>query len=208
MAIDKSKLAKGRVITGFSHPVIAKYNAPGGPGSYTDGMVAARGVSVDLDINTADDNNFYADNAVAETEAGIFTDGTMTLGLDGMHPDVERFVLGLDEPRTVEVGGQSIQLAGTGTGANPPYVGVGFVIEYKSGGQNIYVPAYVTKAKFRQGGFSARTRGESIDWQSVEATVDLHRDDTENRYWKEIGPDCASENEATALLHALLAVEG
>lgn len=198
--------ANGRVITGFSHPVAALYNSPGGPGTYTDGMVLARGVSVDLSINTADDNNFYADNAVAESESGIFTDGTMSLGLDGMHPNVERFVLGLDDPRSVEVGGKSIQLSGTGTGANPPYLGIGFVVEYKSGGSNLYVPVYVTKGKFRQGGFRAVTRGESIDWQSAETEVDLHRDDTNNRYWKEVGPDCTTESEAIALLDALLSV--
>lgn len=198
--------ANGRVITGFSHPVAALYNEPGGPGTYTEGRILARGVSVSLDVNTADSNDFYADNAVAESENGIFTDGTMTLGLDGMHPDTERFALGLDAPRQVEAGGKSIHLSGTGTGANPPYLGIGFIVEYKSGGNNIYVPAYVTKGKFRQGGFKANTRKGSIDWQSAEATVDLHRDDTDQHYWKEVGPDCTTESEAISILHALLAV--
>lgn len=209
MAIDESKLAKGRVITGFSHPVVALYNAPGGLGSYSDGMIAARGVSIDMDVETADDNDFYADNAVAESESGIFAAGTLTLGLDGMHPAAERFVLGLAEPRAVEVGAKSFQFAGTGTGANPPYVGVGVIIEYKSGGQNIYVPVVFTKGKFRQTGISARTREGSIDWQTQTMTVDLHRDDTDDHHWKEVGADFASEAEAIAVLHAVLnVVEG
>lgn len=198
--------ADGRVITGFSHPVAAFYNKPGGPGSYTDGFRLARGVSVDINVNTADDNVFYANNSAAESEQGIFTDGSMTLGLDGMHPDVERRVLGLDAPRSVEIGGKTIQLSGTGTGANPPELGVGFVVEFKSGGQNIYVPYYVTKAKFRQGGFRANTRQGTIDWQIAECEVDLHRDDTDNHYWKETGQDCTTESEAIEILEALLAV--
>lgn len=204
---DNRNFAAGRVITGFSHPVVALYNSPGGPGTYSDGKIAARGVSVDMSVQTADDNDFYADNAVAESESGIFTAGTLTLGLDGMHPDVEQFVLGLEAARDVEVGGKSISLSGTGTGANPPYVGVGVIIEYKSGGNNIYVPVIFTKGKFRQTGLTARTRKGSIDWQTQEMTVDLHRDDTAEHHWKEVGADFATEAEAIAVLHAVLNVQ-
>lgn len=204
--MDSSRFADGRVISGFSHPVVALYNAPGGPGTYSEGRIAARGVSVDVKINTADSNNFYADNAVAESENGIFTDGTATLGLDGMHPGVERFVLGLDAPRSVEINGKNYNLSGTGTGATPPYLGVGFIVEFKSAGQFIYVPYYLTKCKFRQGGFAAHTRGENIDWQSAETTIDLHRDDTPNHYWREVGDDYATEADAIAALHDFLDV--
>ena len=203
---DNRKLADGRVITGFSHPVVALYNAPGGPGSYTEGRIAARGVSMNLDVQTADNNDFYADNAVAESEAGIFADGTLTLGLDGMHPGVERFVLGLEEPREVDVNGTKVRLSGTGTSANPPYVGVGMIVEYKSNGYNIYVPVYFTKGKFRQAGMGAQTRQGSINWQTQEMLVDLHRDDTDLHHWKEVGEDCATEAEAIAILHACLSV--
>lgn len=199
-------MANGRVITGFSHPVVALYNEPGGPGSYTRGMIAARGVSVDMNVETAEDNEFFADNAVAESESGIFSAGELTLGLDGMHPEAERFVLGLPDPREITIGDRKIQLAGTGTAANPPYVGVGMIIEYKSGGANIYVPLYFTKGKFRQTGMSARTREGKIDWQTQNMTVDLHRDDSDLHNWKEVGPDCGTESEAIAILHALLAV--
>lgn len=198
--------AKGRIVVGFSHPVVALYNSPGGPGSYTKGMIAARGVGVDIDVETEDANEFYADNVVAESESGIFAAGTMTLQLDGMHPAVERFVLGLPEPRSVNVGGKEITLTGTGSGVNPPYLGVGFVLDLKSGGSHIYVPWYVTKGKFHQFGLSAQTRGEETDWQPQSVTVDLHRDQTAEQNWKEVGPDCATEAEAIALLHALLSV--
>lgn len=203
---ESRNLAAGRVITGFSHPVAALYNPPGGPGTYSDGRVIARGVSMSMDVTTAADNDFFADNAVAESESGIFTDGTLTLVLDGMHPEAERFVLGLEAPKEVDVGGQKIKLSGTGTAANPPYVGVGMIIEYKSNGHNIYVPVYFPKGKFRQAGMSAQTRQGSINWQTQEMTVDLHRDDTADHHWKEVGEDCATEAEAIAILNAVLNV--
>lgn len=198
--------ANGRVITGFSHPCVALYNSPGGPGTYTNGMIAARGVSMDVTVETADANDFYADNAVVESESGIFAAGELALVLDGMHPKAERFVLGLPEPRSVTVGEKTIELAGTGTSANPPYVGVGSVVEYTSGGVKIYVPVMFTKGKFRQTGMGAKTREGSTEWQTQSMTVDLHRDDTELHNWKEVGPDCTTEAEAIEILHALLAV--
>ena len=59
--------AAGKVCTGFSKPYVAKYSNAGGVVSYSGCMQLARGVSVSLSLDTTDDNNFYADNIVAET---------------------------------------------------------------------------------------------------------------------------------------------
>ena len=53
------------VTIGFSKPYVAKYSAAGTNVTYTGGMDLGRGVSLSLDIETADDNNFYADNVIA-----------------------------------------------------------------------------------------------------------------------------------------------
>lgn len=198
--------AAGRVVTGFSHPVIGLYDGKGGVGSYTNGRVLARGVSVSLDIETAEDNEFYADNAVAESESGMFVAGTLTLEVDGLNPDTERIVMGLAEPSSETVGGIQIQISRTGADANAPYVGVGVLVEYKSGGTRIYVPVVFTKARFRQIGMNARTRQGEIDWQTQSLPVDLHRDDTDYHDWRWILGDYASESEAIAALDAVLGV--
>ena len=65
--------AAGKVCTGFSKPYVAKYSNAGGVVSYSGCMQLARGVSVSLSLDTTDDNNFYADNIVAETAAAVFT---------------------------------------------------------------------------------------------------------------------------------------
>lgn len=46
------------VTTGFSMPYVAKYANTGTTVTYTSGMDLARGVSLSLEIDTADDNNF------------------------------------------------------------------------------------------------------------------------------------------------------
>ncbi len=85
----------GRVITGFSKPYVAKYSNEGTTVTYTNGQILARGVSVSLDIETSDDNKFYADNQTAETAGGVFTDGTATVTVDGTMADARRMIYGL-----------------------------------------------------------------------------------------------------------------
>ena len=79
-------MANGRIITGFSKPYVAKYTVgtDGTTVTYSDGQILARGVEVQIEPEATEDNNFYADNVIAENEAGIFTGGTMTLTVDGL----------------------------------------------------------------------------------------------------------------------------
>ena len=63
------------VTTGFSKPYVAKYANTGSTVTYSDGMILARGVSLSVEIDTADDNNFYCDNVIGETESTQFTSG-------------------------------------------------------------------------------------------------------------------------------------
>lgn len=196
----------GRVIVGFSHPVVAKYNNAGGVVTYSGGMVLARGVEVDLSIETDDDNNFYADNALAESANGEFASGAAKLIVDGLHADPERFILGLPEPKDVPYGESTVKVTKHGKNAKPPYVGIGFVVDYKSGGGHIYVPVILNKGKFRQHGTKAKTREDKTSWQTQELEADLHRDDSDDASWKWVGEDQASEAEAIAVLHGLLNV--
>lgn len=66
------------VTTGFSLPYVAKYANTTGTNVFSDGIKLARGVSVTVDADTVDDNNFYADNVIAETENGAVSGGTNT----------------------------------------------------------------------------------------------------------------------------------
>lgn len=199
--------ANGRVLIGFAYPVVAKYNFDGTNVTYSDGMVMARGVGVTLDLETSDDNNFYADNVIAESENGAFTGGTADLTVDGMHPKAERFVLGLPDPEEVSYGeAKKVNVTKYGGKANPPYLGMGYIAVYQSDQTEIYVPTILTKTKMRQPKFEAKTKEDKKEYQTQELTADIHRDDTADANWKWIAEDQSSLAAAKAVLDGILNV--
>lgn len=196
--------AAGKVCTGFSMPYVAKYSNVGSAVTYSGVMQLARGVSVSLSLDTTDDNVFHADNVSAETAAAIFTGGTATLTVDGLLAEAEKFILGLPETTKVTVGGDQVDVSHYGDGMEIPYVGIGFVVRYQSGGVVTYAPVVLTKARFQQPGLDAATQEESIDWQTQELTATLMRDDTASHDWKLVGADQSTEEAAVEVLKAIL----
>lgn len=201
-------MANGRVITGFSKPWVALYKNTGGTVTYSGGMPLARGVSVELDLDTPDGKNFYADNITAETAPGIFTGGTATLTVDGLKDAARKLVYGLSEPSSLTVGSKTVEVTKYGDGMAIPYVGVGFIVRYMEDGVSSWEPMILTKARFNTPGTSAATQEEEIDWQTEELTATLLRDDTEGHDWKWIAAAQTSEAEAEAVLKAVLGVTG
>lgn len=189
--------ANGRVITGFSKPYVAKYTANGSTVTYSEGMILARGVSVSLAPESADDNNFYADNVVAESAGGVFTGGTATLTVDGLNPAARSLAMGLAEANTegwIE----------DGDSTEAPYLAVGYIVRYMSGGDVIYVPTVLAKTKMAIPAEEAATQEDQIAWQTTAIDFTLMRDDTENHTWRYIGADCATEAAAVAALKTKL----
>lgn len=189
--------ANGRVITGFSYPYVALYSESGGTISYTSGQILARGVNVDLSIDAADDNNFYADNVVAESATGMFGGGTCTLTVDGLLTAAEKLILGLP---TADGDGWTAY----GDAASIPYVGLGFIVRYMSDGVTTYVPIVLNKVKFKMPNLSAATQGEEIDWQTQELEAVIMRDDSSAHNWKMVCAGQADEATAQAKITALL----
>lgn len=192
---DLQFFAAGRVCTGFSKPYVAKYNANAGIVTFTDGRVLARGVSVSLEPNSSDDNKFYADNQTAESSSGIFTGGNVTLTVDGLFTDAERFIQGL--PAAGADGWVAY-----GDNKATPYVAIGYIARYQSDGIESYVPTIIPKCKFGLFNQSAQTQGEEIDWQTQEITANILRSDDANHNWKYV-----SETEYTTEAEAELALQ-
>ncbi len=174
-------MAAGKVITGFSKPYVAVYSASGGTVTYSKGMELARGVGVSTDYEVGDSNPFYANNVEAENVPGVFTGGTATLTVDGLF---------------------------AGEAAVPPYVGIGFIIRYMSGGVTTYAPYVLTKSRFQMSGNEANTQEESIEWQTRELTADLMRDDTPQKNFQKIFDDQETETEAEEILKAFFKITG
>ena len=182
-------MANGRVLTGFSLPYVAAYTYTTSSGvTYSSGQILARGVSVSLDITSGDDNKFYADNQAAESVSGQFQEGTCTLTVDGLLTTAENLILGTTETSGVTDFGD----------LNQPYMGIGFIARYMSGGTTSWVPMIIPKAKFNSPSLEAATQEEDIDWQTQELTADILRDDTANHIWLKKFTACTTEALAEA----------
>jgi len=190
-------MANGRVITGFSKPYFALYANSGSTVTYSEPTIMARGVSVSLAPESSEDNNFYADNVVAETLNGVFTGGTATFTVDSPLPAAMKTMRGL--PTATEDGWTA-----DGEGNNAPYLGVGYIVRYKSDGVDSYVPTVLAKVKLNVPEESANTQEDEIDWQTMDLVFQLMRDDTANKNWRFIGNSFSTEAEAEAALRTKL----
>ena len=188
------------VTTGFSKPYVALYSNPSGTNVFSDGMLLARGVSVSTDIDEVEDNNFYADNIVAETEKGNITGGTLTLTVDGLDSAARKLVLGLP---TAADGWTAY-----GDEATLPYVGVGFIRRCMYQGTTFYQAVVFPKCRFSFWSEEAETQEEQISWQTQELEASFLRDDTAKHNWKYVGDtDYTTEALAEAALKAFLSIQ-
>lgn len=170
-------MAAGRVITGYSDPFVAIYNvSTSGTVSYTSKQELARGVEVEINVETTEDNKFYANNIVAENEAGKFKKGTLTAVVDGLKDAANDLILGMtantagytdyDDDQTI------------------PYVGFGCVVRYMEDGTESYMAVILPKIRFNEPSTSAKTQEEEISWQTQSLTAQIFRDDTAKHKWK------------------------
>ena len=189
--------ANGRVITGFSKPYFAIYSNSGSTVTYSTPTIMARGVSVALAPESSEDNNFYADNVAAESLNGVFTGGTATLTCDQPLPAAIKAMRGL--PTAAEDGWTA-----DGESVSTPYLGIGYIVRYMSGGETIYVPTVIAKCKLNLPEENANTQEDEIEWQTVDLVFQLMRDDTANKNWRFIGADFTAEAEAEAALRTKL----
>lgn len=192
-------MTNGQVVTGFSKPYVAVYTNDETEVTYTNGQILARGVSVSLDVESSDDNNFYADNITAETAAGTFTSGTVTLTVDGLKAEAEKLLVGL--PDADDDG-----FVAYGASQQIPYVGVGFVVRVQSGGVVSYIPIVLPKVVFNNPSLEAATQEDEIDWQTQELEGAILRDDTEETAWKYRGENFATEALAEAAIKTKLQI--
>jgi len=193
-------MASGRVCTGFSKPYVALYSNTGTTVTYSDGMELARGVDVNISPESSEDNNFYANNVIAESASGQFTGGTVELTVDGLLTAAEKLIMGLPDADTD---------GWTAYGANQtvPYVGLGFIVRYQNDGVVKYVPFVLPKVMFNVIGTEAATQEDEIDWQTQSLTAVIHRDDTADQNWKLVGTEFATEALAEAALKKKLGIE-
>ena len=123
-------------IIGVSKPYYGVYSASGNNVTYASGGVLGKLKEINLDIETSEDNNLYADNAVAETDR-TFANGTLPLTPDDLSQEVSKAILGLKEqaldssiPGMTDSDVKELIYDDTQV---TPYLGVGFIVKKKSG---------------------------------------------------------------------------
>lgn len=193
-------MAAGKVCTGFSLPYIAKYAAASGTVTYSNGMKLARGVNVSIDPESSDDNNFYADNILAESADSTFTSASLTLTVDGLLAAAEEMIMGVAAPSKTD------GWIEYGDDQEVPYVGVGFIARYMSDGVTTFTPYVLAKCMFNQVPTNAETQEESINWQTQELTARVMRGDDAKHNWKYVGSSYETEAAAEAALKTKLGV--
>lgn len=201
---------KSVVTTGFSNIHVALYAAENGAVSYTSVHKLGRSVSMSTDISTSDDNNFYADDRLAETETGsAFTDGSGTMTIDGLTPDDEAFLMGLKAGDSVQVdSGNSVETLEYGAEMDPPYIGIGAVKKVQRDGKSYWGAMVLCKCRCKVPGDDASTQEDQIDWQTQDIDFTIMRDDSTKNRWKIIPKKLfETENDAIAFIKKVLGGE-
>ena len=171
---------------GLSKPYYAVYANTGTTVSYSSGAVMGKATEANIEIETTEDNNLYADNAIAETDRS-FAGGTLTLSTDDLSQEVSKAILGLTEQALTEITGitdEDVQELVYDDTQTTPYLGVGFIIKKKVGGVYKWRGVVLTKVMFSVPNDAATTQGETIEWQVPELTATIMRDDSATHMWK------------------------
>lgn len=195
------------VTTGFSDIYVAVYSASGQTVTYTELTKLARARSLSLSLDTTDDNNYYADNELAETESGAsFTSGTVEITVDGLDGDEEALIYGIPtEDSTVQVNDSPVAELRFGDSMKPPFMGVAGIKSYQMNGVVTWRPIVLTKCQFIPSGDDAETQEDTINWQSQTLNASVMRDDTAERNWKRMPQqNCATKQAAIDYITAVL----
>lgn len=173
-------------VIGLSKPYYGIYSATGNAVSYANGAVMGKATEANIEIDTTEDNNLYADNAIAETDRS-FAGGTLTLSTDDLSQDVAKAILGLTENTITGIEGvtdTSVKELVYDDTQTTPYLGVGFIVKKKVGGAYKWRAVVLSKVMFSVPADAATTQGESIEWQVPELSATIMRDDSETHMWK------------------------
>lgn len=140
-----------------------------------EGNVALMGkaIAATFTPNTPSENPLYANNAVAENDTSAGSGGTLELTLDRLTAEVMADLYGTtvkDVSVTVgdqTVNGKEIEFKGLETSAA---VGTAYIKLHQEDGVQRHEVMFYREGSFTRPTDSARTMGESVEWQTPEIT--------------------------------------
>lgn len=132
------------------------------PPVYKGGMIATRAVAADISYERSE-NKYYADDTMAESDNAA-TSGTISITGSEFLPEARAALFGV---RKVTEGNRTIYRT---TSEPSPYIGLGYVTTMIYRGKYKFYANWIHKMQFNISGETARTKGETIEWQDETAT--------------------------------------
>ena len=194
-------------IIGVSKPYVAKYSNTNTTVSYTSGQILDKMTEIDISINSAEDNNFYADNSIAESDSS-FSGGSVTVNTADLGPEATALVLGITPVPISEIAGvtdEDVNELVFDDDQRSPYLGFGCIIKKRVNNVDKWRAIILTKIMLAVPNDAATTQGETIEWQTPQLTGTIMRDDSAKHAWKREAT-FTTEAQAEAYIKARLSI--
>ena len=194
-------------IIGVSKPYVAKYSNTNTTVSYTSGQILDKMTEIDISINSAEDNNFYADNSIAESDSS-FSGGSVTVNTADLGPEATALVLGITPVPIVDISGvtdEDVNELIFDDDQRSPYLGFGCIIKKRVNNVDQWRAIILTKIMLAVPNDAATTQGETIEWQTPQLTGTIMRDDSAKHAWKREAT-FTTEAQAEAYIKARLSI--
>lgn len=192
---------------GVSKPYVAVYSNTGSTVSYTGLTTLGKYTNLDLSLDDAGANDFYADNAIAESDNRAFAGGSVTITTSDLDPAALKTVLGLVEEAIAATMATTTPVPKwlvNGDGQQIPYVGIGGIVKMQINGEIKYQAIVLNKVLLRNPGLSIATQGETIEWQTPTIEGRVYRSDAADHRWRMVSTYLDSEADAIAAITAVL----
>ena len=194
-------------IIGVSKPYVAKYSNTDTTVSYTSGQILDKMTEIDISINSAEDNNFYADNSIAESDSS-FSGGSVTVNTADLGPEATALVLGITPVPIADISGvtdEDVNELIFDDDQRSPYLGFGCIIKKRVNNVDQWRAIILTKIMLAVPNDAATTKGETIEWQTPQLTGTIMRDDSAKHAWKREAT-FTTEAQAEAYIKARLSI--
>lgn len=192
-------------IIGCSYLRVAKYNCSNGVVTYTNPAIIAKLVRIRIELESGNDNDFYADNSIDESDKA-FAGGKFTIGTNDLTNEASETILGVVSQTLEEITGvtdANVEELIFDDQQNTPELGIGVVIKHKRGGANAWTGLILTRTMFNIPAEEAETQGKTISWQTPTLEGTIMKDESEHHMWKRKAT-FTTESQAIAYVNARL----
>lgn len=184
----------------------AKYENTNGTISYSEATLLGDAMEASLQLKYAE-GRVYAEGGLAEY-LKMATGGTISVAVKYIPDAAQKLLFGArTSSRTVAGSQTAITGLKYGQMDKPGYVGVAFYAPDMIDGVQKYTCVFITRALFGMPGFSFKTLGENISFQTPTTTGEFLADHSQNQEMLEIGI-ADSEALARAWVDAVLGAAG